>query len=169
MFRGCCCWSLVLGLSVLSVLPAPVAAAGAKANPRAAGAFDRKMIESAIIRLTNVERQKAGLQPLRINPTLVSVAEKYSDLMASRQMMDHHLDGKDGGQRLKEAGYSYSWWGENIAWNYADANAVVQGWMNSPPHRQNLLSPNVTEIGVGVAYSVKNEPYYCQVFAHPAG
>jgi uncharacterized protein YkwD len=145
-------------LAALAVVPVAV-----PAGPTGATA-----IEAEIIRLTNVERQKAGVPPLRQNATIAAIAANYAAMMARLQKMDHHLDGGDAGGRLTHAGYRWSWWGENIAWNQADANAVVQAWMNSPPHRQNLLNPNFTEIGVGVAFSIRGEPYYSQVFGHPA-
>ena len=121
-----------------------------------------------IIRLTNQERQKAGLAPLAENATLDNVAENYAALMAQRQQLSHDIDGTSSGDRLTAAGYRWSSCAENIAENYADAGAVVQGWMNSPGHRANILDPNVTQIGVGVAYSSTGVPYHCQVFAQPA-
>jgi uncharacterized protein YkwD len=51
-----------------------------------------------------------------------------------------------------QAGYAnWTWVGENIAAGYPTPEAVVSGWMSSPEHRDNILSPDYTEIGVGVA------------------
>ena len=54
--------------------------------------------------------------------------------------------------------YHYVQLGENIAYNQAGASAVVASWMNSPPHRENMLNPAFTEIGVGVAWNQRGEP-----------
>jgi uncharacterized protein YkwD len=70
--------------------------------------------------------------------------------------------------RAAYVGYKYSWLGENIAFNYPDDNSVMIAWMNSPEHRANILNPNFTQIGVGIAYDSKGEPYYTQDFGAPA-
>jgi uncharacterized protein YkwD len=128
---------------------------------------DTAATDAQIIHLTNQERQKAGLAPLVEDAKLADVAKKYAELMARQQKLDHRLGGTSPGDRLTAAGYHWSSYAENIAENYADAGAAVQGWMNSPGHRANILKPNVTQIGVGVAYSSAGVPYYCQVFAQP--
>ena len=51
---------------------------------------------------------------------------------------------------------------------YPDAASVMDGWMNSPGHRANILSGNVTQIGVGLAYAADGSPYWTMVFARPA-
>ena len=149
--------------------------------PRPARAANPAAVEAEIIRLTNVERRKVGAPPLRANPVITGVAERYAVLMTKftpEQMLGdngtagHHLDGLDVGERLTNAGYGpgpgggfYS--AENIAWNFPTADAVVQFWVHHPGHRENLLDPNVTEIGVGVAFTPQGEIRYDQVFARP--
>ncbi len=125
-----------------------------------------------IIRLTNQARLKAGLPPVQWNTTVQKVAQDYAGVMARAQKLDHHIGGGDGGTRLAAAGYGKPgtfWWAENIADGYPDSNAVVTGWLKSPPHRANILNPHVTQIGVGIAYDTKGVPYYCQLFAAPPG
>jgi uncharacterized protein YkwD len=134
----------------------------------AASAAAPTPVEAEIIRLTNLERQKAGLPPLRENHTITGVAQAYAALMARMDKLGHNLDGHDAGWRLNQAGYRWTAWGENIAYGYPDAASVVQGWMASPEHRANILNPNFTEIGVGVAKSRSGTPSYDQVFARPA-
>jgi uncharacterized protein YkwD len=128
---------------------------------------DTAATDAQIIQLTNQERQKAGLKPLAEDAKLADVAKKHAELMARQQKLDHNLGGTSPGDRLTAAGYHWSSYAENIAENYADASAAVQGWMDSPGHRANILKPHVTQIGVGVAYSDVGVPYYCQVFAQP--
>ena len=81
--------------------------------------------------------------------------------------MAHELDGKNPFQRLKDAGYTYFFAGENVAAGLDELDEVMKGWMESEPHRKNILSEKFTEIGVGVARDKKGEPYFTQVFGKP--
>ena len=123
--------------------------------------------EQQLLELTNAERKKADLQPLAPNPALFKAARDHSANMARQEKMAHELDGKNPYMRIKAAGYRYHYAGENVASGDVDLEDVVKGWMASPPHRKNILSPNFTEIGLGLATSEKREVYYTQVFASP--
>jgi len=70
-------------------------------------------------------------------------------------------------ERLAYFKYQWSWWGENIAYNYPGPWAVVNAWMNSPSHRANILNPNFTQIGVGIVSNGSGQPYYDQEFGRP--
>jgi uncharacterized protein YkwD len=70
--------------------------------------------------------------------------------------------------RLDLAGYNWTSYGENIAFGYPTAAAVVAGWMSSPNHRANILSRNVTQIGVSVAADANGDLYWCQDFGRSA-
>jgi uncharacterized protein YkwD len=87
--------------------------------------------------------------------------------MASQSRLSHSVGGSLT-KRASEAGYRYTALGENIAWNYRDANSVMRGWMKSPGHRANILGKNFTEIGVGVAHNKVGEAYHTQCFGSPA-
>ncbi len=107
-----------------------------------------------VLYLTNAQRTRRGLKPLRINANLENAANWFAQDMASRQVKTlSHIDskGRDPGQRLRAFGYPWSWYGENIAMGYATPAAVVNAWMNSPGHRANILNPHFTEIGIGHA------------------
>ncbi len=121
--------------------------------------------EQKILDLTNKERAEAKLPALKINATLVKVARAHSANMAKQGKMEHELDGKKPSQRLLDAGYEYESMRENIAagedWPIAD---VMKGWMESKPHRTNILSDDVDEIGIGIARDGKGKKYYTQVF-----
>ena len=124
-----------------------------------------------IVALTNAQRVQNGLAPLSVNVELTQAADLQSGNMAQLETMSHTLPGTatpDLASRAAAVGYQYSAMGENIAWNYADADAVVAGWMASPGHRANILNPKFTEIGVSVALSANGEPYYTQEFGSPA-
>jgi uncharacterized protein YkwD len=68
------------------------------------------------------------------------------------------------GDRIQNAGYLFSSAGENVAYGFGDAAAVMSGWMNSEGHRQNILNPNYKEIGIGYAQGADGRPYWTQDF-----
>lgn len=121
-------------------------------------------IEYLILTQTNQERVGKGLQALELNPKLHSGAQKYANLMGKKNRLSHDIENLS--TRIKRENYNYSTIGENIAWNYG-FDKVVDGWMDSPGHRANILNKSFTQIGVGVDYNSKNEPYYCQIFGKP--
>ena len=135
------------------------------------GSSDLSALEQEIVNLVNQERQARGLAPLSVNSRLVSAAQQHAGNMARYNQMSHTLPQADLPNlvdRLNYYNYDYRAAGENIAWNYRSADAVMTAWMNSPGHRANILNPNFTEIGVGVRYNSRGEPYYCQVFGRRA-
>jgi uncharacterized protein YkwD len=124
-----------------------------------------------IIELTNDQRRDAGLAPLAVSAQLTQAAEVQSANMARLDVMSHTLPGTDQPSptdRASAAGYHYAALGENIAYDYADADAVVAGWMASAGHRANILNADFTEIGASVAFNAQGQPYYTQVFGKPA-
>jgi hypothetical protein len=82
-------------------------------------------------------------------------------------------DGSTIGQRVTAAGYQWSFTGKNIAAGYTTPQAVVNGWINSPGHRANMLNPNYQEIGIGYHYlsndtgQVNYYHYWTQNFGKP--
>lgn len=109
--------------------------------------------------LLNGERRDAGLRPLTENPKLAVGAIAHSQEMVDRQYFDHvGKDGTDPVDRARRAGYipaSGAWTvGENLAWGtgvLATPREIVQAWMKSTGHRENILRPTFKEIGFGVA------------------
>lgn len=111
-------------------------------------------VENEVVRLTNVERAKAGCGPLKHDARLRTAAYGHSADMSAQKYFDHtSKDGRSFADRIKAAGYSFRAAAENIAMGYPSAEAVVQGWMNSPGHRQNMLNCTYTDIGVGYVAS----------------
>jgi uncharacterized protein YkwD len=120
-------------------------------------------LENEVVRLTNVERAKAGCAPLKPNAQLRAAAYGHSADMSAKNYFDHtSQDGRSFADRIKAAGYSYTAIGENIAEGYDTAEAVVEGWMSSPGHRENMLNCDYTDIGVG--YVKAGGPYWTQDF-----
>jgi len=127
--------------------------------------------EQTIVDLVNQQRQQAGVAALQVSSQLVEEAQIQSTDMAELNDMDHVLPGSalpTLQDRVQYVGYNYSYLGENIAFNYPDDNSVMTAWMNSPDHRANILDPDFTQIGVGIAYDSQGEPYYTQEFGQPA-
>lgn len=115
-----------------------------------------------VVRLVNIERKNNGLSPLTLNKELMETAQLRAEELTEHY--DHtRPDGRSCFTALEEAGISYWSAGENIAAGYSTPAAVVEGWLNSPGHRANILSSSFTEIGVGYAYS--NNSYYGSYWA----
>ncbi|GAA1176089.1 CAP domain-containing protein [Corynebacterium glaucum] len=137
------------------------AAAPAPAAPAAPATVKEPTIQEAIIDATNRFRAENGLPPLKPLPELNKVAQDWSDIQMNQDRMYHN---PDFGQQ-----YPKGWRRalENVLqnWNTADAEALVAQWANSPGHRANMLNPDITHIGVGVADTAKGKRYATQNFA----
>ncbi|MFI5669920.1 CAP domain-containing protein [Streptomyces sp. NPDC051704] len=120
--------------------------------------------ESAVLALVNKERATAGCGPLTTNSKLSAAARAYSDTMARSGVMSHTgPDGSTMTSRVEAAGYAWSRLGENIARGQADADAVMDAWMNSSGHRANILNCAFKEIGIGV-HKGDGGPWWTQDF-----
>lgn len=104
-----------------------------------------------VLALTNAQRTKHGCSPLRVDSRLTRVAQQHSEEMADDGYFSHSsASGRSFSQRQISAGYSADkTGGENIARGYPDAKTVMRIWMNSPPHRENILECQFTTIGIG--------------------
>lgn len=179
---------VVRGTAVLAVLgiscgrqapppapaPEPVAEASPPAprpNPRPAPpARSLATIVDTVFLLTNRERTRASLTPLRRNTELTRAAQIHAEQMAAAGKLAHDLPGArfpSLASRLKVVGYAYRNVGENVAEGYTSGAALMAGWMTSAPHRANVLSARYTETGVGMARSRTGRTYHAQVFARP--
>jgi uncharacterized YkwD family protein/spore coat assembly protein SafA len=126
---------------------------------------DIKAIEAEAIRLTNAQRSKYGLPALKSNWELSRVARYKSADMRDNRYFSHTSPVYGGPfQMISAFGIWYSAAGENIAKGRLSASAVVQGWMNSPGHRANILSNNYTQIGIGLATDSTGTNYWTQMF-----
>jgi uncharacterized protein YkwD len=124
--------------------------------------------EVRILDLTNAARKKEGLEPLKISPALVAAARAHSKNQAKQDTMAHELDGKKPSDRVRAAGYKFRYVGENVAYGKnTTVDEIFEGWMASKGHRENILKPEYTEIGIGAARSDTGKWYYTQDFAQP--
>jgi uncharacterized protein YkwD len=113
-------------------------------------------LASAVVRAINALRRSYNLVPLRVDAELADAAAAHSLAMARSGYFAH--DDRDGGLFWKRiealypsAGFSIWQVGENMVWSAGQlsAAAALEMWLNSPPHRENLLNPRWREIGLG--------------------
>lgn len=118
--------------------------------------------ETEVIRLVNEIRVKNGLKPLTHDWQLSRVARYKSEDMRDKKYFSHTSPTYGSPfDMMKNFGITYRTAGENIAKGYSTPEAVVNGWMNSPGHRANILNASFTHIGVGYASSGN---YWTQMF-----
>jgi uncharacterized protein YkwD len=108
---------------------------------------------AGIIKETNMVRQKNGLPPLTENGLLDRVADERVEDMLRQQYFGHiSPSGQGAAEIMQRVGYHYKILGENIGSMsmYATDRRFVEGWMQSPGHRENLMNEEVRDIGVAV-------------------
>ncbi len=144
------------------------------ATPLRGGGADADVVltQDGIIAETNRHRTEAGRDPLSINVLLTAAAEaKLSDMFAN-QYFDHISPaGIEPSFWVEQAGYTFVTTGENLAeGNFADDAELVQAWMDSPGHRENILHENFEEIGIATrqgTFQGKTTWLAVQVFGRP--
>jgi len=117
-------------------------------------------VEAEVHRLVNLHRTGMGLAALEWNETIANECRKHSQAMANAHTINH--DGFN--ERINKIGetISWSWAGENVAYNYS-AQGAVTAWLNSPGHKSNIES-NSNLTGVGVAFDEDSVMYFTQIF-----
>ncbi len=132
-------------------------------------------VAKGIGKATNQFRQQHDRSKVRVNTDLSRAAQYFAEYLARTGKFSHTADGKEPWERVADYGYEYCLVAENIAVRYSSsgytARDLVRGfmksWRNSPGHRKNMLNPDITEIGVGVARSKEGKYYAVQDFARP--
>ncbi|HZQ29765.1 MAG TPA: CAP domain-containing protein [Patescibacteria group bacterium] len=106
-----------------------------------------------LLSFTNQKRQEDGAGALSLNDKLNKAAsDKAQDMFAENYWAHNSPTGKTPWVFIKNAGYQYVYAGENLARGFTDSKSVVDAWMASPEHRENMLSRNYNEVG----FAVKN-------------
>jgi uncharacterized protein YkwD len=114
--------------------------------------------------LLNEERAGHGLAPLQRRAQLELASQRHSEDMTARKFFEHDTpDGVDPQQRMLAADYpaNNAITGENIAWGTgyrASPAEIVDSWMHSPGHRENILRAEFTEVGIGLVRGAPAEP-----------
>lgn len=119
-----------------------------------------------VLRLTNIERTKAGLPLLVTFDALQKAGGVRADELENKY--DHtRPNGSAPNTALSEQGVAYGKSAENIAQGQSSAEAVVQDWMNSPGHKANILTPSLRYMGTGFSQGSKSN--WVQLFAESSG
>lgn len=122
---------------------------------RSAAAQGLSPYEQQVLDLVNQQRAARGLPALRVDSRLVTAARRHNDLMAQKSQLSHQLSGErplcSGGpndDRYDEVGYAWIACGENVAAGQTTPQEVVDAWMNSAGHRDNILNSSFRDIGI---------------------
>ncbi|MFJ8490103.1 CAP domain-containing protein [Streptomyces sp. NPDC094038] len=143
-----------------SAVPKPSSTPSPSSTPKATATASG--VVARVVELVNAERSKVGCSALTLNTTLTKVAQAHSEDMALHRNMSHTgSDGSSPGDRITGAGYTWSAYGENVAYGYASPEQVMAAWMASPGHKANILNCTFKEIGVGLA---QPDSYWTQDF-----
>jgi uncharacterized protein YkwD len=156
----------------------PAAQRPAKANVMAAAQQDVSPasvsddvdapVQRQVLALVNDNRRRGGCEALTLDRRLIAAANRHAADMARRGYFAHESPSGDrAGERVQDAGYRWSRYGENIARGQDSVAEVVDGWMHSPEHRENIMDCRLHQMGVGLAFSSDRTPYWVQDFATP--
>lgn len=130
------------------------------------------VVSSVLIELTNTDRATNKLEGLTVSPVLRQAAQLKANDMAVKGYFAHNSpEGFTPWHWFKEAGYNFSFAGENLAVYFSDSEELEKAWMNSPLHRANILGSSFTEIGIATAkgtYQGRETVYVVQEFGRPS-
>src|SRR5438105_5298071 len=128
---------------------------------------DLASLRAQVVEAHNRIRTQAKLPTLEVSERLQAAAEAHARDMAARRKMTH--TGSRGSRppdRIKAQGYPYRRAGENIAAGQYTVDRLMKGWMDSPPHKRNILG-GFSQIGVGCAIAQDGKRYWCVTFGLP--
>ena len=149
-------------LAALAVALASALALAAPASSGQSAKLERRVaLESAVVREMNRVRAAHGLRALRMSPSLRAAARGHSQSMLKLGFFGHDsADGTAFSERIRRHYTSRGWrmWsvGEALLASEGrdvDAHAIVAAWLESPPHREIVLSPTWREAGIGALYA----------------
>ncbi|MCD7979841.1 MAG: CAP domain-containing protein [Fusobacterium sp.] len=121
--------------------------------------------QNKILKYVNQERKNKKLAPLVMNEKLNKIAVKKADDMAKDEKLSHNS--KNFGATfnlIKNENIKYKSAGENIAKWHDTPEFVMERWMQSKGHRDNILNKNYNEIGIGKAVDKNGKNYWVQIF-----
>ncbi len=113
--------------------------------------YSSEITAEKVLTQTNIQRQKNGLPVFKYNSILSkSATNKAKDMFANNYWAHNSPSGTTPWDFFKEVGYNYSVAGENLARDFYDTESLMNGWMNSPTHKANIINSKYQEIGIGV-------------------
>lgn len=154
-------WASALGVMLISGVVAPEVAA-----PKKSGEFFTRLLQ-----LTNEVREKEGLPKVALDFRLMCSAQWLARDMAANNYFDHKDSlGRTMRYRLEAFHARFSRASENISAGQKTPEEVFEAWMNSPSHKRNILNPEVTLMGLGVALNPAStyKIYWVMDFRKPA-
>jgi len=125
-----------------------------------------------LLELTNQQREKQGLQTLKLNDSLNEAARQKASAMFTFGCWSHNCNGKTPWSFFKNVEYHYLYAGENLARDFSNSESVVNAWMESPTHRENILNGKYKDIGFAVVDGILNgeeTTLVVQMFGTPEG
>lgn len=141
----------------------PASSTAPSTAPQSGSSFSA--FQNQVIQLVNEQRAANGLKPLTANAQLTNTATLKSQDMAKLNYFDHTSPTYGSPfDMMKKYDISYRTAGENIAMGQTTPAQVMQGWMNSPGHRANILNASFTQIGVGIAKNAQGQLIWTQQF-----
>ncbi len=120
-------------------------------------------------RLISAFRAENGLGPVGVDQRLMRAAASYAEVMGERDQIGHRL-GASLPRRVAAVGYDWGYVAENLAASYSSLDDAMLGWKNSPGHRQNLLNPYATDIGIAAVATPagsEHRNYWALILATP--
>jgi len=151
----------ILHVTMIHLIVFPLLLIPAQSTAQSTQTPDLFRDEVQAIYLTNLERRRAGLPPLRWNRELSEAARGFALDVVTNLPSGYcsHTDstGRGPGERMRNAGYTHvTAWGENSVCGYVTPAAAVRAWMNSPDHKAGILDTRYREMGLGYAYDSSN-------------
>lgn len=153
-----------------------LAAGAGVAQGSTARTVDLRAAVALVVQKTNAFRTANALGPVAPDARLEETAQRFAEYMAASDTYGHEADGRKPAQRAQAQGYGFCLVAENIAYQFSSsgfstgdlADLLVAGWEDSPGHRRNMLLPQATDIGVGLARSARTQRWYAvQMFGRP--
>lgn len=129
--------------------------------------------QTKLLRLMNDARRERGLSSLSLSSPLQRAAQGHVEDIVEHNYPPTHTgsDGSSMSDRVRRENYSYRYVGENVAAGYSSAEDTFEQWMNSRGHRENILNPNFTEVGIGYYINAPRttyDHYWVLVLGKPA-
>ena len=133
--------------------------------------FMAAVLPAVLADLTNNDRTTSNVPSVKEDPILDKAAQNKANDMAAKGYFSHvSPDGTTPWHWLDEAGYKYTYAGENLAVDFTDSSDVEDAWMQSPAHHANIIKPEYAEVGYGVAegmYEGHDTTFVVEFFATP--
>lgn len=153
-----CVVRLIVSLALAAILVLCLVSTSYAAPAAPAGGRPSNSAEQMLYDAVNHERSRLGLHQLQWDTALANAARLHTTLLANHDALSHRFDGEaDLQTRLRMAGASFRLVAENVA-EAPDVSTLHIAWMNSAPHRANILDPQVDSIGIAIER--RGEAYY---------